>query len=377
VIIGVPREIKDGENRVAMTPAGVHALLAQGDHQVLVQQTAGVGSGHDDGEYEEMGARMVASPAEVYGQAEIVVKVKEPLPSEYDLLRPGQIIFTYLHLAASEELTQALMDRGVVAIAYETIQTESGALPLLVPMSEIAGKMAVQVGSQYLESYHGGRGILLGGVPGVPPGEVVILGCGVVGINATKVALGLGSQVTVLDKNLDRLRYLDDTMHGNIITVISNPYDIQRSVSYADLVVGAVLVAGAKPPVLVTEDMVKGMKRGAVIVDVAVDQGGCVETIRPTTHSEPTYSLHQVVHYGVTNMPAAVPRTSTRALTNATMPYLSSIVAQGLKAAVEADPALALGVNVIDGKVVHPQVAETFNLECCQLSEVLAARKKS
>ena len=375
MIIGVPKEIKDGENRVAMTPAGVHSLLDRGDHQVLVEQSAGVGGGYDDQEYGKMGARLVASAQEVYGQAEIVVKVKEPLPSEYDLLRPGQILFTYLHLAASEELTRALMDREVVAIAYETIQTDSGALPLLVPMSEIAGKMAVQVGSQYLERHHGGRGVLLGGVPGVPPADVVILGCGAVGINATKVALGLGAQVTVLDKNIDRLRYLDDTMHGNIITVISNPYDIRQSVAYADLVVGAVLVAGARPPLLVTEDMIKEMKRGAVIVDVSVDQGGCVETIRPTSHSQPTYLVHEVVHYGVTNMPAAVPRTSTRALTNATLPYLMNIAHLGLKAALDSDPTLARGVNVIDGKVVHPEVARTFDVECCQLSKILAARK--
>ena len=362
MLVGVPREIKDGENRVAITPAGVSALRHHG-HQVLVETGAGEGSGYGDAEYHDAGADIAATAAEVFERAQLMLKVKEPLPPEYPLLRKDLVLFTYLHLASSEELTRSLLAAGITAIGYETVQTDSGALPLLIPMSEVAGKMAVQVGARYLECDFGGRGTLIGGVPGVPPAEVVIIGCGVVGINAAKVAMGLGAHVTILDVDHERLRYLDDIMHGNVITVYSNPYSVGRAARYADLLVGAVLVAGARAPKLVTEDMVRGMKRGAVIVDVAVDQGGCVETIRPTSHSNPVYTLHGVIHYGVPNIPAAVPRTATHALTNATLPYALDLADYGLDEALRRNAALRRGLNLRAGRVMHPAVAAAFGME--------------
>jgi len=362
MLIGVPKEIKDGENRVAMTPAGVTAARRHG-HEALVETGAGQGSGYPDEQYREAGAAVADAAAEVWARAELVLKVKEPLPQEYRLLRPELALFTYLHLASSEELTRALLDSGITAIGYETVQTDAGALPLLIPMSEVAGKLSVQIGARYLETDFGGRGVLVGGVPGVPPAEVVIIGCGVVGINAAKVAMGLGAHVTILDVDHERLRYLDDIMHGNVITVYSNPFTIARAASYADLLVGAVLVAGGRAPKLVTTDMVRSMKRGAVIVDVAVDQGGCVETTRPTSHSHPTYVEHGVIHYGVPNIPAAVPRTATHALTNATLPYALDLADYGLDEALRRNPALRRGLNLRGGKVVHPAVAEAFGLE--------------
>jgi alanine dehydrogenase len=325
MIIGVPREIKDSENRVALTPAGAEELTRRG-HQVLVEAGAGSGSGIFDEEYEIAGAEVVPDNASLIETADMIVKVKEPLPSEYELLRPGQILFTYLHLAAEAELTRALMDQHVTAIAYETIQLPDGSLPLLKPMSEVAGRMAVQVGAQYLEKTYGGRGVLLGGVPGVPPAEVVILGGGMVGSNAAKIALGMGAHVTIIEKNPERLRYLSDILHGSVMLVMSNRYNIERAVGYADLLIGAVLIPGGRTPTLVSEDMVMAMKPGSVIVDIDVDQGGCVETVdRRTTHSDPVYVKHDVVHYSVGNVAAAVPRTSTFALTNATLPYILEI----------------------------------------------------
>jgi alanine dehydrogenase len=312
----------------------------------------------------------VRAAAEVFARSELVLKVKEPLPPEYRLLRPGQILFTYLHLASSRELVRALLDRGMVALGYETVQTEDGARPLLVPMSEIAGKMSVQIGARLLEAECGGRGTLLGGVPGVPPAEVVIVGCGVVGMNAAKVAIGMGAHVTILDINHDRLKYLDDVLGGRVITVYANAYSVERAVGYADLLIGAVLVAGAPAPKVVTRQMVKQMKSGAVIVDVAVDQGGCVETTRPTSHSDPTYVQYGIVHYGVPNIPAAVPRTSTYALTNATLPWALELADKGLAAALKAHPALARGVNVARGKVVHPAVAGAFQIRAVSLDQI-------
>jgi alanine dehydrogenase len=359
--VGVPKEIKDGENRVAITPAGVAALTHHG-HQVLIERNAGVNCGIGNREYEEAGARLAASARRLYADADLILKVKEPLPPEYPLLRAGQLLFTYLHLASSESLTRALLRRRVIAIGYETVQRDDGQLPLLVPMSEVAGRMAVQLGAYYLSAHEGGRGILCGGVPGVPPADVVIVGCGVVGFNAAKVAVGMGAHVTILDVNHDRLRYLDEIMHGNAITVYSNRYTLARSAAYADLLIGAVLVPGARAPKLISRQMVRRMKKGAVIVDVAVDQGGCVETTRPTSHSDPTYVLHGVLHYGVPNIPAAVPRTSTHALTNATLPYALALADKGFERAVAEDPALRRGVNLVAGRVVHPAVAEAFRL---------------
>jgi alanine dehydrogenase len=359
MLIGIPTEIKDGENRVAATPAGVYTLTGDG-HTVLVQAGAGLGSSITDAEYAEAGARIVRGAAKVFGQAEMILKVKEPLEPEFALLRPDHLLFTYLHLASSAPLTRALLGIGLTGVAYETIQEADGRLPLLMPMSEVAGKLATQMGAWCLEKHQGGRGILLGGVPGVPPAEVVIIGCGSVGISAAKIAIGMGAHVTVADINHDRLKYLDDVMHGNVTTLYSNPYNVTRAAAWADLLIGAVLIPGARAPKLVSEEAVRGMKPGAVIVDVAVDQGGCVATIRPTSHSQPTYVKHGVVHYGVTNMPAAVPRTSTFALTNATLPYVRTIARHGLDAAMAADPALALGLNVRAGEIVHPAVREAF-----------------
>lgn len=375
MIIGVPKEIKNNENRVALTPGGAEALVKLG-HQVLVESQAGLGSGYEDHEYQEAGAEVISEHGEIYKRAQLLLKVKEPLPEEYDLLQEGQILFTYLHLAAEPELTKVLMEKKVIAIGYETIQLEDGSLPLLTPMSEVAGRMSVQIGAHFLQKPEGGRGVLLGGVPGVAPAEVVIMGGGIVGTNAAKMAVGLGAQVTILEVNPHRLRYLDDLFQGRTRNFMSNPRNISLAVSYADLLIGAVLIPGAKAPRLVTEEMVKNMKKGSVIVDVAVDQGGCIETIdRVTCHSNPVYIKHGVIHYAVPNIPGAVARTSTVALTNATHPYVIEIAQKGFIKAVEDNKALALGVNVMDGQVVCKAVANSLNLPYTPLSQVLSARK--
>jgi alanine dehydrogenase len=358
MIVGVPREIKPGEQRVALTPAGAHALVAAG-HRVILETDAGAGSGIRDAEYAAVGAEL-AGVDDVWRRAEMILKVKEPMPAEYPRMRAGQLLFTYLHLAPAPELTRALRESDVIAVAYETVQRTDGSLPLLTPMSEVAGRLAVQEGAFYLGRAHGGRGILLGGVPGVPPGNVVVIGAGTVGLNSIRMAVGLGADVSVLDVNPDRLRGVDDLYHGRVVTIMSNAFNLQAVVRRADLLIGAVLITGARAPVLVTAAMVATMKEGAVIVDVAVDQGGSVETIRPTTLLDPTYVVSGVVHYGVANMPALVPRTSTFALANATLPYVLSLAARGPREAVRADPALARGVNVWRGRVIHPAVASSL-----------------
>ncbi len=359
--IGIPREIKTNENRVSLIPAGVE-LLKRNGHTVMVETKAGIGSGFSDKLYVEAGAEIAATPEEVYTKADMIMKVKEPLASEYKLIREDQIVFTYFHFAASRELTEAMVESKCIAIAYETVQEPSGNLPLLVPMSEVAGRMSIQEGARYLEKLHGGKGILLGGVPGVEPARVVILGGGVVGTNAAKIAAGLGARVAILDINLERLRYLDDVMPRNVVTIMSNPVNVRKAISEADLVVGAVLIPGAKAPSLVTKDMLKLMKKGSVLVDVAVDQGGCVETIKPTTHEDPIYVIEGVIHYGVANMPGAVPMTSTKALTNATLPYAIEIANHGFPAIVKRNREIAKGVNIVRGKITHKGVAEAFNL---------------
>lgn len=370
MIVGVPKEIKDRENRVSTTPAGAYEYVARG-HQVVVEKGAGIGSGFSDKEYAAAGAEVVADHAEVFRRAEMVVKVKEPVAAEYDLLQPNQLLFTYLHLAADEPLTRALMERKVQAVAYETVQPTSGQLPLLTPMSEVAGRMAVQIGAHYLEKTNGGRGMLLGGVPGVPGANVVVVGGGVVGTNAAQIALGMGANVTILDLNVDRLRYLDEVLHGRIHTLASNKHNIAAAVKEADLVIGGVLIAGARAPKLVTSEMIESMRPGSVVVDVAIDQGGCVETAHPTSHSDPTYLVSGVIHYCVTNMPGAVPRTSTLALSNVTLPYGLQLASLGLKDAVARDSALAKGVNVLCGKVTYQAVADAFHLPYTPLGEVL------
>ncbi|MCA9515457.1 MAG: alanine dehydrogenase [Myxococcales bacterium] len=362
MIVGIPTEIKSQENRVGMVPGGVKQLTAAG-HQVLVQRGAGQGSGVPDEDYVRMGARLVDDAAEVWGQADMVVKVKEPIPSEYGHFRKGQILFTYLHLAAVPELGAELLRAGVTGVAYETIEDTHGRLPLLKPMSEIAGKMATQVGAHCLEKHQGGMGLLLGGVAGTKPGHVVVLGGGTVGTNAAKIAVGMGARVTLLDRNLDRLTYLDDVFHGRIMTLHSNPETIEHSVRQADLLVGGVLVAGARAPKLVSEALVREMKPGSVIVDVSVDQGGCIETCHPTTHKDPTYLVGEVVHYCVANMPGAVARTSTYALTNATTEYTLRLANLGLEAAVAADKGLRLGLNTKNGACTHPAVAEALGYD--------------
>ena len=360
MIVGVPQEIKAGEQRVAVTPAGVAALVER-RHRVVIERGAGAGSGIRDEDFSAVGAKL-ADVDGLWAEAELVLKVKEPLPAEYPRLRPGQVLFTYLHLAPAPELTRALVASDAVAIAYETVQTADGALPLLTPMSEVAGRLAVQEGAYYLGTAHGGRGILLSGVPGVPPGNVVILGAGTVGLNAARIAIGLGAAVAILDVNLDRLRHVDDLFGGRVTTLLSNSFNIARAVHRADLLIGAVLIAGARAPVLVTRGLVGEMKEGAVIVDIAVDQGGCVETIHPTTLSDPVYRVGGVVHYGVANLPALVPRTSTFALTNATLPYVLELADKGPATAVAGNAALARGVNVWRGAVVHPGVAASLGL---------------
>lgn len=367
--VGIPKERKDQEYRVGITPAGVMQLVEAG-HEVLVEAGAGEGSGITDEEYARRGARITKDPAEVWG-ADLVMKVKEPIPEEYQFLRPGLILFAYLHLAPSRELTVALLENRVVAIAYETVQLPDGELPLLTPMSEVAGKMAVQEGAYYLKKTSGGKGTLLGGVTGVAPANVVILGGGTVGFNAARVAAGMGAQVTILEKSHRRMAYLEDVLHGRVLCVMSNPYTIEQAVAYADLLIGAVLIPGARAPRLVPEDLVRAMKPGSVIVDVSIDQGGCVETMRPTTHSDPIFVRHGVIHYGVTNMPGALPRTSTFALTNATIPYALAIADKGWQRAVRDDPALALGVNVAEGAVTHRAVAEAHDFPYTPLAEIL------
>ena len=361
MLIGIPKEIKKDESRVAGVPAGVHQFVEAG-HEVMVETGAGEESGYSDPEYREAGAAIAQSGAEVFGKAELILKVKEPQPSEYPMLRPGQTVFTYFHFAASRGLTEAIMRSRIVAIAYETVQTPDGELPLLIPMSEVAGRMAVQQGAKYLERRMGGRGVLLSGVPGVPPANVVILGGGVVGSNAAVMAAGMGADVFVLDIDLKRLRHLDETMPKNVRTVVSNRYNIRALLPVADLVIGAVLIPGAKAPKLLTRDMLSLMKPRSVIVDVAIDQGGCIETSRPTTHEDPTYVVDNVIHYAVTNMPGTVPRTSTIALTNATLPYALEIAEKGWERAATDDPAIRKGLNMVDGNVVHPGVAAAFDL---------------
>lgn len=370
MIVGVPKEVKNHEYRVAMVPAGVKSLVDDG-HQVLVQASAGVGSGIGDAEYEAAGARILATAEEVFAQAEMIVKVKEPLPQEYGLLREGQVLFTYLHLAPAPELTRALLDRKVIGIAYETVQPDAGPLPLLTPMSEVAGKLSIQVGAHFLEKAHGGSGVLLGGVPGTPPGKVAIVGGGTVGTNAAKVALGMGAEVTILDINLDRLRYLSDVF-PSIKVLASNELNITAAVTGADLVVGALLIPGARAKKVITRAMMAQMRKGSVVVDVAIDQGGCVEGAVPTTHDDPAIDMDGVTLVSVANMPGAVARTSTFALTNATFPYVTKLASQGYKAALRADPALAKGLNVHSGRLVCKVVADSLGMphEACDLSQL-------
>ena len=370
MIVGILKEIKAEENRVSMTPAGVEVMRQDG-HTVLVEKGAGSGSGFEDHIYTEAGAEMIDTPQEIFKRTDMVMHVKEPLQPEYDLIREDQIVFTYLHLAAAGELTRVLIRRKSVNIAYETIQKADGSLPLLTPMSEVAGRMAIQQGAKYLEMAQGGHGILLGRVPGVDPGIVVIIGGGIVGINAAKMACGLGAKVYVLDMNLDRLRYLSDVMPRNCFLLMSSPATIRDLITRADVVVGAVLIPGAKAPKLVTRDMLRTMKKGAVLVDVAIDQGGCFETSRPTTHSDPIYSVDGVIHYCVANMPGAVPKTSTIALTNATLPYAVEIANKGWRRAMKENPEIKLGANVVKGKVTCRPVAEAFGLEYTLIDSLL------
>ena len=360
--IGVPKEIKTNENRIALVPAGAEALIAAG-HDVVVEQGAGEGSGFSDELYTEVGARIAPDAAATWGEADMVMKVKEPIEKEWPHLRSGLTVFTYFHFAADERLTRTHLDSGATCIAYETVELPSRELPLLTPMSEVAGRMAVQQGAKYLEKLYGGRGVLLGGVPGVPPAKVVILGGGIVGINAAKMAAGLGAKVTVMDVSLERLRYLSDVMPANVQMIYSNRHNVLEQISTADLVIGGVLVPGAKAPRLIRREDLASMPQGSVIVDVAVDQGGCVETIKPTTHENPTYVVDGVLHYGVANMPGAVPRTSTLALTNATLPYALQLANKGWKRALADNPALLKGLNMADGKVTYAGVAEAFGLE--------------
>jgi alanine dehydrogenase len=369
VNVGVAKEIKPDEYRVALTPAGALELTRRG-HSVVVERGAGEGSAFPDVEYERVGAR-IASVDEAWGESELVLKVKEPLPEEYGRLREGQVLFTYLHLAASEELTRALMESGAACVAYETVETDDPALPLLAPMSEIAGRLAAQAGATFLERPLGGRGLLLGGVPGVAPGEVVVIGGGMVGYNAAVIALGLGAKVTILERSIDRMRHLEEVLGARVTLLMSSSLQIHESVAEADVVVGAVLIPGALAPKLISREMVAGMKAGSVVADVAIDQGGCVETSRPTTHSEPVFVVDGVIHYCVANMPGAVPITSTKALTNATLPYVEAIADHGLREAIARDRALARGVNVIDGKITYEAVAEAHGLDFTPLDDVL------
>ncbi len=370
MIVGILKEIKTEENRVCMTPAGAEVMIQNG-HTLLVEKTAGIGSGFEDQAYIKAGAEIVDTAKEIFDRSDMVMHVKEPLAPEYDLIREGQIVFTYLHLAPAQELTQALIKSKSVCIAYETIQKKDGSLPLLTPMSEVAGRMAIQQGAKYLEMAQGGHGVLLGGVPGVDPGNVVVIGGGIVGINAAKMACGLGAKVYILDMSLDRLRYLSDVMPANCFNLFSSPATLRELIQRADVVVGAVLVPGAKAPKLITREMLKTMKPGSVLVDVAIDQGGCFETSKATTHGDPIYVVDDVVHYCVANMPGAVPRTSTMALTNATLPYAVEIANKGWEKAIQENKEIKLGANVINGKVTYQAVADAFDLEYTPIDDLL------
>jgi len=370
MIIGVPKEIKNNENRVALTPAGVSALVSKG-HAVYVQTKAGVGSGFSDKDYKAAGAKIKKNIEATYAVAEMIMKVKEPVESEYKLIKKDQLVFTYFHFASHKPLTTAMIKSKAICLAYETVELPNRALPLLIPMSEVAGRMAIQQGAKYLEKPIKGRGVLLGGVPGVPAGKVLILGGGIVGTQAAKMAAGLGAQVTILDINLDRLRYLSDIMPANVTTLYSNDYTIRQLIKDSDLIVGAVLIPGAKAPNLITKDMLKDMRAGTVLVDVAVDQGGCIETCKPTTHEDPTYIIKNVVHYCVANMPGAVPYTSTLALTNATLSYAIQLADKGWKKACQDNDALAKGLNIINGKVVYQGVSDAFGLKYTDVGEFL------
>lgn len=361
MIIGIPKEIKNNENRVALTPAGAKELVKKG-HTVYVQHTAGENSGFPDAVYEAAGARILPSLEDVYGAADMMVKVKEPIPAEYPLVRKGQLVFTYFHFASDQILTQAMMKSGAVCLAYETVENPDGTLPLLIPMSEVAGRMSIQEGARFLEKPQGGKGILLGGVPGVKPARVLILGGGVVGYNAAWMAAGLGADVTIADISLPKLRHLSDIMPANVKTLYSSTHNIEQELPYTDLVVGAVLIPGAKAPHLVTRPMLSLLKKGSVLVDVAIDQGGCFETSHPTTHADPVYEVDDIIHYCVANIPGAVPQTSTLALTNATLPYVIKLADKGWEIATAEDPGLKLGLNIIDGKIVYPAVAKAFGL---------------
>ncbi len=370
MIIGVPKEIKNNENRVALTPAGTQELVKRG-HTVYVQNSAGLGSGFSDEEYAKAGAKMIQNAAEIFGLAEMIIKVKEPIEQEYKLIKKDQLVFTYFHFASYEPLTKAMIQSGAVCLAYETVEREDRSLPLLIPMSEVAGRMAIQEGAKYLEKPLKGRGILLGGVPGVKPAKVLILGGGVVGTNAAKIAAGMGADVTIMDLNITRLRYLDDVMPKNVHTMVSNEYSIRELVKDHDLIIGGVLVPGAKAPKLITRDMLKTMRPGTVLVDVAVDQGGCIETCTPTTHENPTFIIDDVVHYCVANMPGAVPYTSTLALTNATLPYAIRLAGMGWKKACAENSDLRLGLNVVQGEVVYKGVADAFNMPYTDVKKFL------
>ncbi len=370
MIVGILKEIKAEENRVCMTPPGVE-VMKQNGHTVWVERDAGKGSGFENAAYDKAGAEIVDTPEEIFAQVDMVMHVKEPLPPEYNLIRDGQIVFTYLHLAAAEELTQVLIDGKAINIAYETVQKPDGSLPLLTPMSEVAGRMAIQEGAKYLEMSQGGHGILLGGVPGVDPGNVVVIGGGIVGINAAKMACGMGARVYLLDTNLDRLRYLSDVMPSNCFLLVSNPATIRDMVRIADVVVGAVLIPGTKAPRLVTREMLGTMKPGSVLVDVAIDQGGCFETSKPTTHGDPIYTVDGIVHYCVANMPGAVAKTSTMALTNATLPYALEIANKGWQKAMQENPEIKYGANVVKGRVVYKGVSEAFGLDYVPIDTLL------
>ncbi|MBK7252751.1 MAG: alanine dehydrogenase [Ignavibacteria bacterium] len=368
--IGVPKEIKTNENRVALTPGGAEVLRRHG-HKVFVLTGAGLGSGFSDAEYKKAGATILKTAKQVFDNADMIMKVKEPIKSEYNLIRENQVVFTYFHFASSKDLTDAMMKNKCIAIAYETVQKEDGSLPLLIPMSEVAGRMAPQEGAKYLERTMGGRGVLLGGVPGTEPSEVVVLGGGIVGTNAAKIAAGFGAKVTIMDNNLYRLRYLDDVMPKNVTTMMSNPHNIRAAIQKADLVIGAVLIAGAKAPKLITKDMLKLMKKASVVVDVSVDQGGCIETCRPTTHEDPTYVVNDVVHYCVANMPGAVPFTSTIALTNSTLPYAVELANKGWHKACVENEELKLGLNMISGEIVYKGVADAFKYKFKDVNSML------
>jgi alanine dehydrogenase len=370
MIIGVPKEIKNNENRVALTPAGTQEFVKRG-HTVYIQKTAGVGSGFADEEYVKAGGTMIADAAEVFSLAEMIMKVKEPIEQEYKLIKKDQLVFTYFHFASYEPLTKAMIASGAVCLAYETVERLDGSLPLLIPMSEVAGRMSIQEGAKYLEKPLKGRGILLGGVPGVKPAKVLILGGGVVGTNAAKIAAGMGADVTIMDVNINRLRYLDDVMPKNVHTVVSNGYTIREMVKDSDLIIGGVLIPGAKAPMLITKDMLKTMRPGTVLVDVAVDQGGCIETCRPTTHEDPTFIIDDVVHYCVANMPGAVPYTSTLALTNATLPYAIRLANLGWKKASQDNTDLRNGLNIIHGEVVYKGVSDAFQLPYSDVKKFL------